>query len=101
MQQERIARRQAAEQQRIAQRQAMLQQKIEREKAREQRRTEREQARAQQLIEQQARAQHRPPSVQAAPPSRRVEAPSYAWYNPMRYFKHPSHQAHPYGGGER
>ena len=22
-------------------------------------------------------------------------APGYAWYNPMRYFKHPSHQSHP------
>jgi hypothetical protein len=89
-QQERIARQQAVEQQRIAQRQAMLQQRIEREKAREQQRIEREQARAQRQIERQQRH-----SSVSAPVQRATAGSSYAWYNPMRYFKHPSHQANP------
>ena len=29
---------------------------------------------------------------QPAPARRAAAAPSYAWYNPMRYFKHPSHK---------
>jgi hypothetical protein len=92
-QQERIARQQAIAQQRNAQRQAMLQQRVEREKAREQQRIEREQARAQRQIERQQRLA----SAQAASPTvqRAAAGPSYAWYNPMRYFKHPSHQANP------
>jgi hypothetical protein len=96
-QQERIARQQAAEQQRAAQRQALLQQRIEREKARQQQRIEREQARAQQRAGRQARAQQRAASASAAAAVKRAApGPSYAWYNPMRYFKHPLHQAHPY-----
>jgi hypothetical protein len=88
-QQERIARQQAVEQQRIAQRQAMHQQRLEREKAREQQRVEREQARVQRQIERQQR------HSAAFPPTKRAAVgSSYAWYNPMRYFKHPSHQAH-------
>ena len=102
MLQERVARQQALEQQRIAQRQAILQQRIEREQARQQQRMEREQARAQQRIEQQARAQQRAGSSPAPGAVQRAAAgPSYAWYNPMRYFKHPSHQTHPHGSGER
>jgi hypothetical protein len=92
-QQERIARQQAVEQRRVAQRQAMLQQRIEREKAREQQRVEREQMRAQRQIERQQRHSSVPVPSPAA--QRAAAGSSYAWYNPMRYFKHPAHQAHP------
>ena len=90
IEQQRIERAKAAEQKRIEARQAMLQQQTERELAKQQR-IERDKAR-----EQQAFAAQRPPHAgPVAAPKRVVADPSYAWYNPMRYFKHPSHQAHP------
>jgi hypothetical protein len=99
LQQQIVEQRNAAEQRRAEQRQAILQQRIEREQARQQQRIEREQARQRASIqpvgapriEAQAQLSARP----LAAPRRVAPAPSYAWYNPMRYFKHPSHQANP------
>jgi hypothetical protein len=107
MLQERIDRQQAAEQRRAEQRQAALQQQVEREQARRQLALEREQAKRQQAIErEQARQQRRieqqrAQSARPVAPRRAEAAPNYAWYSPMRYFKHPSHQAHPYKPVER
>ncbi len=92
LEQQRIAQRQAIEQKRIEQRQAMLQQKLDREQAQQQQRIELEQAR--QKPPEQA-GEQRAASAPLAAPTRRAAAPGYAWYNPMRYFKHPSHQANP------
>ena len=100
--QEKAERRRVADEQRIAQRQAALQQQIERDQAKQQQRIEREQAKQQQSIEreqgkqQQRLEQPRPASAQLAAPVRRASADqAYSWYNPMRYFRHPTHQAHP------
>jgi soluble lytic murein transglycosylase-like protein len=91
IEQQRIERQKAAEQKRIEVRQAVLQQQTERELAKQQQRIERAKAR-----EQQAFAAQRPPHAGPVVAPKRVAAdPSYAWYNPMRYFRHPSHQAHP------
>jgi hypothetical protein len=83
-QQARIAERQAVLAARAEQREAILQQKVEREQARQQQRAEVQQAKA--------AAQASAPRAMVA---RRAPAPQYAWYSPMRYFKHPLHQAHP------
>ena len=82
--QARIVERQAALAARAEQREAILQQKVAREQARQQQRAEVEQAKV--------AAQASAPRAMAA---RRSPAPQYAWYNPMRYFKHPLHQVHP------
>jgi hypothetical protein len=86
--QARVEQQRAAEQARIAQRQAALQERLDREQARQR-------ASIQPVgaprIEAQAQLSARP----LAAPRRVAPAPSYAWYNPMRYFKHPSHQANP------
>ncbi len=99
LQQQIVEQRNAAEQKRVEQRQAVLQQRIDREQAIQQQRIEREQARQKAAIqpgEQPRIAPQAQPSAQpiAAAP-KRASAPGYAWYNPMRYFKHPSHQSHP------
>ena len=86
LQQQRAEQQQAMEQARAAQRQAMVQQKIERDQAKVQQRIELEQAKAS--------AQISAPPIAAAI-KRPPPAPAYSWYHPMRYFKHPSHQANP------
>jgi hypothetical protein len=101
--QSRIAERQALQQQRAAQRQAALQERAERQQAERQKQIEQRQAALQQRkLEQDARQNVSAPAPivrQAAPqPSaapRRTADSGYSWYNPMRYFKHPMHQAHP------
>ena len=104
--QERAARQQARDQQQVVQRQAMLQHQIDRDQARQQQRIEqvRERTREQQQVAQQQAAQSAVAAA-AAPrvtPVRRAAAdPGYSWYNPMRFFKHPAHQAHPYRPEER
>ena len=86
--QERIDRQVALQQKRDEQRQAMLQQKIDREQAR--------QKTSMQAGEPPRIAPQAQPSAQpVATVARRGPAPSYVWYNPMRYFTHPSHQSHP------
>ncbi len=101
LQQRLIDERNAAEQRRAAQRRAILQQRIDREQARQQRRIELEQAKQKAAavqpvgaprIEAQAQLSAHPVAV----PRRVATPPTYAWYNPMRFFKHPSHQASPY-----
>ena len=90
----------------------MLQHQIDPDQARQQQRIEREQVRErageQQRVEQQVaqrQAAQSAVSAAAAPrvtPVRRAAAdPGYSWYNPMRFFKHPAHQAHPYRPEER
>lgn len=106
--QERIVRQNAIQAQRAAQRQAALQQKIEREQARERSRIER-QIRHEQIRQRPIQQRVEAPSsalAQAAAPALRsaaalAPAQAYSWYNPMRYFKHPSHRAYPYKPGER
>jgi hypothetical protein len=97
LEQKRIEQQQAVEQKRAEQRQAMLQQKLEREQAKQQQRIELEQARQkppEQVADPQKPAEQSPPSARPAAPKRAAET-GYAWYNPMRYFKHPLHQTHP------
>lgn len=93
--------RRAAEEARKAQRQAMLQERLDRQRAAEQRRAEQRQAALQQRnVAPVAAAPSPAPAARAAapPPSagaHRTSSGGYAWYNPMRFFKHPLHQAHP------
>jgi hypothetical protein len=101
LEQQRIEQRQAIEQKRFEQRQAMLQQQLDREQAKQQQRIELEQARQKPQMtllpagDQPKVEAQRLPTAQPASPPKRAAAPGYAWYNPMRYFKHPSHQANP------
>jgi transglycosylase-like protein with SLT domain len=105
LQQRLIEERTAAEQRRAMQRQAILQQRIEREQAQQQQRAAVVQARqvaavaAVPVEAPRVVAAQIPPSAPAvvASPRRVAPAPAaYSWYNPMRFFKHPSHQANPY-----
>ena len=103
----RVAQQQTAQQARLAARQAMIQERIDRQHALRQQRIERQEAREQaRAAQREATLQHKvelqqaraaalasPAAVVAA--RRSASAPQYAWYNPMRYFKHPLHQAHP------
>jgi hypothetical protein len=118
-QQQEAERRKAAELQRLA----ALESRIEQQKIAEQvriakRRAEHEARMARELAAEEARIARRDaagqakpeapaqPSAAAAPgpgpnpaaaaPRRQPAPPGYAWYNPMRYFKHPLHEAHPY-----
>jgi hypothetical protein len=103
LQQQRAEQRRAADEARAAQRQAALQERAERQQAERQKQIEQRQAALQQRkLEQDARQNVSAPAPivrQAAPqPSsapRRTADSGYSWYNPMRYFKHPMHQAHP------
>ena len=91
----RIVQRQAAQQARVAERQAMLAARAEQREAMLQQKVARGQARQQQRLEMEqakAAAQASAPLGMAA--RRAAAAPQYAWYNPMRYFRHPSHQAY-------
>jgi hypothetical protein len=108
LEQERVLRQQAIEQQRAAQRAATERERAARvaaiesrrqaqREAAERRRLEQQHAREQRRAEQLQRAQaSRAPSNANASAQRAAPAQSYSWYNPMRYFKHPSHQSHPY-----
>ena len=109
VEQARAAQRQAALQERherrAMQRQAILQQRIEREQAQQQQRAAVVQARqvaavaAVPVEAPRVVAAQIPPSAPAVVASPRRVAPAlaaYSWYNPMRFFKHPSHQVHPY-----
>lgn len=99
--------RKAAEEKRAAQRQAILQQKIEREQAKQQQRTAAVQGEPAHTPERSTETikpapQTQPPAAAPQPSSpppaaaaKRQPAPNYAWYNPMRFFKHPAHQANP------
>ncbi len=101
---ERAERKSAAEQQRSAQRQAALQQQADREQARQQQRIDREQAKERRIEQpEQPSAQSVPTAapVAAARPARSAAAPAQAWYNPMRYFNHPTHKTNPYKPAER
>jgi hypothetical protein len=114
LQQQRAEQRRAAEEARATQRQAALQERAERQQAVKQKQIEQQQALEQKRAEQrQAALQQRKseqdtrqgaaiaapvasptaPKPSAAP--RRTADSGYSWYNPMRYFKHPAHQAHP------
>lgn len=109
----RVDRQKAAEDGRMAQRQAALQQQGVRDQSREPRPAEsggdrepqpaeREQVKEQRDGEPaQPSTQPMRPDVPApARPVRRPE-PATAWYNPMRFFNHPSHKSHPYKPAER
>ena len=112
LEQERVLRQQAIEQQRAAQRAAAERERAARVAAIESRRqAQREAAERRRLEQQHAREQRRAEQLQRAQASRAptpapsnanasaqraAPAQSYSWYNPMRYFKHPSHQSHPY-----
>jgi len=99
LQQQIVEQRNAAEQKRAEQRQAVLQQRIDREQVQQQQRIGREQARqrASALPAEPPRIapQAQPSAQPVAAAPKRAPAPGYAWYNPMRYFKHPTHQSHP------
>ncbi len=111
---ERADRQKAVDDSRIAQRQAALRQQggrdqsrerqpVESSAAREPQPAEREQVDEQRKGEQPAQPSTQPlrPDVPAAArPVRRPE-PTTAWYNPMRFFNHPSHKSHPYRPAER
>jgi DNA polymerase III gamma/tau subunit len=110
MLQARAEQQKAAEQARVAQRQALVQERIDRQVALQQKRDEQRQAMLQQKTDREQARQK--PSISPAEPPRtgpqaqpsaqpvaaapkRAPDPSYAWYNPMRFFKHPLHQSHP------
>lgn len=117
LEQERVLRQQAIEQQRAAQRAAAERERAARVAAIESRRqAQRDAAERRRIEQQQAREQRRAEQLQRAQASRAptpapsnanasalraAPAQSYSWYNPMRYFKHPSHQYHPYRQAER
>ena len=85
LQQKLVEQRNAAEQKRSEQRQAALQQRLDRDQARQ---------KAAAVVETPRVEPHAQPSAQPiAAQKRAAPAPNYAWYNPMRFFKHPAHQA--------
>jgi Transglycosylase SLT domain len=98
--QERIDRQKALQQKLIEQRNAVEQKRSEQRQAVLQQRLDRDQARQKAAAAQPAETPKVEPQVQSsvqpiASQKRAAPEPAYAWYNPMRFFKHPAHQANP------